>query len=284
VEAQHLMLDRVVASRIRERFGGRLRWAFSGGAALSPEVAAFIDSLGITVCEGYGLTETSPLATVNTPAARRIGSVGKPIHGVRVTLDPVADAPPGEGEIIVHGPNVMAGYHRLPEETAAALTADGGFRTGDLGRLDADGFLYVTGRLKEHYKLENGRFVSPSPLEEQLRLSPYIAQIVLDGANRPYNVAVVVPDFDALKPWARAAGIVTHSSEELARRPEVASLIRDEIQRLGRDFKTFERPERFLVVTEDFTTENGLLTPSLKVRRRAVLARYATQLSRLYPR
>ncbi len=284
VEAQHVMLDRLVASRIRERFGGRLRWAFSGGAALAPEVASFIDTLGVPVYEGYGLTETAPIATCNTPAARRIGSVGKPLPGVRVTLAPVEDAPPGEGEIVIYGPNVMQGYHRLQAETASALTPDGGFRTGDLGRFDADGFLYVTGRLKEQYKLENGKFVSPAPLEEQLRLSPYIAQIVIDGTNRPSNVAVIVPDFDALKPWAKTAGVETRTSSELARRPEVAELLREEIGRLGRDFKGFERPERFIVVAEDFTTDNGLLTPSLKVRRRAVLARYAEQLARLHAR
>jgi long-chain acyl-CoA synthetase len=284
VEAQHLMLDRLVASRIRERFGGRLRWAFSGGAALAPEVAEFVDSLGILVCEGYGLTETAPIATCNTPAARRIGSVGKPIPGVRVTLAPVEDAPPGEGEIVIHGPNVMRGYHQLPSETAAALTPDGGFRTGDLGRFDADGFLYVTGRLKDHYKLENGRFVSPSPLEEQLRLSPYIAQIVIDGTNRPFNVAVIVPDLDALKAWAREARLETRTTSELVRRPEVSELLREEIRKFGNDFKPFERPERFILATEDFTTDNGLLTPSLKVRRRAVLARYADQLTRLYAR
>ncbi|MCA9582653.1 MAG: AMP-binding protein, partial [Myxococcales bacterium] len=155
------VLDRLVSSKIRARFGGRLRYAFSGGAAISMEVASFIDALGITVYEGYGLTETSPIVTANWPGSRRLGSVGKVLPGVRIALS-------DDGEIIVHGHNVMKGYHGLPEENAKVFTADGGFRTGDMGRIDEEGFLYITGRIKEQYKLENGKYVVPSPLEEQI--------------------------------------------------------------------------------------------------------------------
>jgi long-chain acyl-CoA synthetase len=282
VNIQHAVLDKIVASKVRERFGGRLRYAFSGGAALSKDVAEFIDNLGILVYEGYGLTETSPIATANTPNGRRIGSVGKPIPKVTIKLEPAEGAPEGQGEIVVYGPNVMKGYHNLPEATAAVFNDQGGFRTGDMGRVDADGFVYITGRVKEQYKLENGKYVAPAPLEEKLRLSPYIANIMVDGTNRPYNVAVIVPDFDTLKAWAQSKGITTSSTEELTRRPEVTELLKEEIRTLGADFKGFERPEKFVVATEDFTTDNGMLTPSLKVKRRNVMAKYGDQLNKLY--
>ena len=178
------LVDRLVFSKVRARFGGRLKYAFSGGAALSREVAEFIDSLGITVYEGYGLTETSPVVTANAPGARKIGSVGRPIPGVRVEIDPAmgvskpsADGKSTrfEGEIVVYGHNVMQGYHNRPEENDKVMMPDGGFRTGDLGKLDEDGFLWITGRIKEQYKLENGKYVTPVPIEEELKLSPFIA-------------------------------------------------------------------------------------------------------------
>ena len=180
---------------MRARFGGRLKYAFSGGAALSREVAEFIDSLGITVYEGYGLTETSPIATANLPGARKIGSVGRAIPGVRIDIDsatgerkPAENGKPArfEGEIIVYGHNVMKGYLKRPEENAAVFTKDGGFRTGDLGFVDAQGFLFITGRIKEQYKLENGKYVVPTPLEEQLKLCPYVANV--DGLRRQQAV------------------------------------------------------------------------------------------------
>lgn len=279
---QHAVLDKVVASKVRERFGGRLRYAFSGGAALSKDVGEFIDNLGILVYEGYGLTETSPIATANTPSGRRIGSVGKPIPKVTIKLEPAEGAPEGQGEIVVYGPNVMKGYHNLPEATAAVFNEQGGFRTGDMGRVDAEGFVYITGRVKEQYKLENGKYVAPAPLEEKLRLSQFIANIMIDGTNRPYNVAVIVPDFDTLKAWAATKGITTSSTEELARRPEVTELLKAEVKTLGAEFKGFERPEKFVVATEDFSTDNGMLTPSLKVKRRNVTAKYGEQMNKLY--
>jgi long-chain acyl-CoA synthetase len=282
VNIKHGVLDKLVASKVRARFGGRLRYAFSGGAALSKDVGEFIDNLGILVYEGFGLTETSPIATANTPQGRKIGSVGKPIPRVTIKLEPAEGAPEGQGEIVVYGPNVMKGYHNLPEATAAVFNEQGGFRTGDMGRIDEEGFLYITGRVKEQYKLENGKYVAPAPLEEKLRLSQYIANIMIDGTNRPYNVAVIVPDFDVLKGWATSQGITTSSTEELVRRPEVTQLLRDEIKRLGSEFKGYERPEKFVIATEDFTTENGMLTPSLKVKRRNVMAKYGDQMGRLY--
>jgi long-chain acyl-CoA synthetase len=279
---QRNLLDKVVASKVRDRFGGRLKYAFSGGAALSKDVADFIDNLNITVYEGYGLTETSPIATANWPNNRRIGSVGRPIPGVKVTLGPAEGAPEGQGEIIVAGPNIMKGYHNLPEEDAKVFTPDRGFRTGDMGRIDADGFVYITGRVKEQYKLENGKYVAPAPLEEKLRLSPFIGNIMVDGTNRPYNVAVIVPDMEALKKWAADNGLPADNADTLLAHEAVHKLIKGEVEKYGAEFKGFERPEKFVLTAEDFTTDNGMLTPSLKVKRRVVMEKFGSRISSLY--
>ncbi|MGZ3441656.1 MAG: AMP-dependent synthetase/ligase, partial [Polyangia bacterium] len=184
--------ERLVFAKIREKLGGRLKYAISASATLGRDVAEFIDALGLTVYEGYGLTETSPIVSANLPGHRRFGSVGKVMPGVRVVIDRSVGVDPLEGAIIVYGPNVMVGYHKRPEENAKAFTPDGGLRTGDLGHLDADGFLYITGRIKEQYKLQNGKYVMPAPLEEELKLSPYIANVMIEGDGRPFNTALVV--------------------------------------------------------------------------------------------
>jgi long-chain acyl-CoA synthetase len=282
LRAEGNILDKLVASKIRARFGGRLKYAFSGGAALSKEVATFIDNLGIVVYEGYGLTETSPIATANYPNSRKIGSVGRAIPEVEIRIEPCDGAPEGEGEIVVYGPNVMKGYHNLPEENAKVFTPDGGFRTGDMGRKDADGFVYITGRVKEQYKLENGKYVVPAPLEEQLKLSPFITQVMIDGTNRPYNIAVVVPDLDNLKDWAAQQGLSFSSPDDLLAKPQVTELIKEQVAKYASEFKGFERPSRFVLTAEDFTTENGLLTPKMSVKRRFVMERYKAQIDAVY--
>jgi long-chain acyl-CoA synthetase len=283
VELKHALFDRLVFSKVRQRFGGRLRYALSGGAALSPEVAEFIDNLGILVCEGYGLTETSPIATTNHPAARKIGSVGRPLEGVEVTIDKsvVDEAGSEDGEIIVKGPNVMVGYHNLPEETAEVMTDNGGFRTGDLGRLDEDGFLYITGRIKEQYKLENGKYVVPAPLEELLQLSPFISQAFLHGVNKPYNVALLVPDRAAVEKWAREKGLRGDYGELLGR-PQTQELFAEQIERYGKDFKSYERPRKLELLSEEFSIDNGMLTPKMSLKRNVVLDRYGDRIEALY--
>jgi long-chain acyl-CoA synthetase len=273
--------DRLIFAKVRARFGGRLRYAITASAALSPEVGEFIDTLGIPVYEGYGLSETSPVVTANRPGARRMGSVGQVIPGVTIRIDEAASPTLGEGEIVVHGPNVMRGYHNRPAENAAALDADGELRTGDLGWLDGDGYLYITGRIKEQYKLENGKYVMPTPLEEQLKLSPYISSIMLYGANHAHNVALVVPNLPAIREWAEHAGVTL--GEDLAHDEAVIGLIREELEHRSADLRPFERPRSFLLITDDFTAENGLLTPTLKLRRQNVLGRYGASLEALYP-
>ena len=285
-------VDRVVFSKIRMRFGGKLKYAIAGGAALSTEVAEFIDSLGIIVFEGYGLTETSPVVTTNAPGARKIGSVGRPIPGVRVEIDPAtAEKKPAsgtrparlEGELVVYGPNVMKGYLKRPEENAAVLTKDGGFRTGDMGYVDAQGFVYITGRIKEQYKLENGKYVVPTPLEEQLKLSAFVANVMVYGDNRPFNVALVVANVPAVRKWAQAGHIdLPGGDDALLGDARVRALFEKEIETHGGAMKGFEAVRDFALVAEDFTTENGQLTPSLKLKRRKVVEVYGHLIDQLY--
>jgi long-chain acyl-CoA synthetase len=267
--------DRLVFSKVRARFGGALKYAFSGGAAISKEVAEFIDSLGIMVYEGYGLTETSPIATANWPNNRKIGSIGKPIPGVKVKIS-------DDGEIIVYGPNVMQGYHNRKEENDAVFTPDGGFRTGDMGKMDDEGFVYITGRLKEQYKLENGKYVVPTPLEEQLKLSPLVLNVMVYGDNKPYNVALVVANLGPVQKWAEENGCADSNIDRLLDNPKVRAHFKADLDKYGEKFKGFEGIKDFALIGEDFTTENGLLTPSLKVKRKQVTDKYKPLIEGLY--
>ena len=269
------LTDKVVFSKVRARFGGNLKYAFSGGAAISTDVAEFIDGLGITVYEGYGLTETSPITTANWPNNRKIGSVGRAIPGVKVSIS-------ADQEIVVHGPNVMLGYHNRKEENDAVFTGDGGFRTGDMGKIDADGFLFITGRIKEQYKLENGKYVVPTPLEEQIKLSPYVLNAMVYGDNKPYNVALVVANVDAVKKWGADNGVSETDATKLLANAKVQKLFKTELDHYGEKFKGFEGVKDFALIPEDFTAENGMLTPSLKVKRRKVVETYQPIIDALY--
>jgi long-chain acyl-CoA synthetase len=273
------LADRLLFAAIRRKLGGRLRFVVSGSAALGVEVADFVDALGIRVYEGYGLTEASPFVAANCERARRRGSVGRPLPGVRVRVDDTVGERQGQGEVIVHGSNVMRGYHGRPLETGAALLPDGGLRTGDLGYLDGDGFLFITGRLKEQYKLENGKYVLPETIEEQLKMSPLVSQAVVYGDGKPFNVALIVPNRTELGEWARRRGIALGEVEQ---DPAIRALIGNELAERSRALRSFEKPREFLLVSGEFTVENGLLTPSLKVRRDRVLAKYGTHLNALY--
>ncbi len=282
VDMQQNLFDKLVFSKVRAGLGGNLTYAISGGAAIPVEVARFIDNLGVTVYEGYGLSETSPIATANWPGSRKIGSVGKPIPGTSVSLDTAASADERDGEIVIHGHNVMQGYHNRPEENAKVFTDDGGFRSGDLGRIDDDGFLFITGRVKEQYKLENGKYVVPTPIEEKIGLSAYIANVMVYGDNKPFNVAVIVPDAPAVEEWAAAEGIEFEDFEGLVKDSRVHQLIGDEVDKAMADVKGYEKVRAFVVAPEDFTTENGMLTPTLKVKRRIVIDHYGDEIQALY--
>lgn len=273
---------KIIFSKILQKFGGRLEFAISGGAALSREVAEFVDNLGILVFEGYGLTETSPVAAANTPSARRIGSVGKAFPGITIKLDHEASGDPVEGEIVVYGHNVMQGYYNLPDESAKVFTDDGGFRTGDLGKFDDDGFLFITGRIKELYKLENGKYVAPAALESKLELSPLIARAMVYGANRKFNVAVIAPDFVNLEEWAAGQGIDASDRAKLVANDRVRALYRTEIDKQSAGFKGFETIKDFVLSPQDFTVEDNLLTPKLSMKRRNIIKRFEQEIEALY--
>lgn len=276
------MAEKLVISKLKARLGGRLRLAFSGAAPLAVEVAEFMDNLGVTIYEGYGLTESSGSTTTNPQDAPRFGSVGKAIAGTRIAIDtsvPEVGLGPGEGEIIVHGPNIMEGYHNRPDATREALTADGGLRTGDLGKVDEDGYLFITGRIKDLYKLSNGRYVAPSPLEEKLKLSPFIEHCMVYGAGQPYSVALIVADVPALKSYL---GRDDATPEELIADSRTRRLYEDEVLKYSRDFRAFELIRNFWLVTEPFTRENGMLSSAMKLVRRKVLEHYEARLKSLY--
>jgi long-chain acyl-CoA synthetase len=268
---KHRLADRLVLHKIRDFTGGRLRFFISGGAALGRHNAEFFHAFGILILEGYGLTETSPVVSVNRPTDYRFGTVGKPIPGVQVRIAE-------DGEILVRGPNVMLGYYNKPAETAEVIDSDGWFHTGDLGSLDADGFLSITGRKKDIIVLANGKNVAPVPIEEQLKTSPYIAEAVLFGDEQDVITALIVPQFERLREWAKMQGLLAQSDAELVALPEVKQLIKQEIDRLTSHLAEFEKVRRFTLLDHPFSIETGELTPTLKVRRHFIKQRYAKEL------
>jgi long-chain acyl-CoA synthetase len=271
--------NRIIFSKVRDKLGGRLKWVFCGGAALGRDVAEFVDALGITVLEGYGLTEASCTVTLQPKGGRKIGTAGRPLPGVSVEIDTSVTDDPKAGEIVVRGPIVMKGYYNRPQENADAFTPDGGLRTGDLGYFDEDGHLVITGRIKEQYKLENGKYVMPMPLEEAIKLSPYVTNAMVFGANRRYDVVLVVPDAQAIAEWAAREG---RTLGELSADPAVHRLLTDEVKERTQGFPRYEVPRKLAVLTEDFTLENGLLTPTLKLKRQKAAERFAAVIERLY--
>lgn len=283
LDVAHKVLDKVVLSKVRERFGGRLASSMSGSAAMNPEIAGFFADLGIYVYDCYGLTETTPAVTMNGPLGFKFGSVGKPIDQCRVVIDTqYGDPALGDGEIVVYGPNVMQGYHNKPEATAAVMTPDGGFRTGDRGRLDDDGYLFITGRIKEQYKLENGKYVFPAAIEEELKLLPIVANVMIHGEGKPFNVALVVPNLEALARDEKGKTL-PQDMAGLAASPEAAAFFQNAFKAcLAGRFGGYEIPGKVLLVDEDFSLQNGMLTQTLKLKRREVLKRYGAGLDGLY--
>ncbi len=277
------LADKIVFSKVRERLGGKVLGAMSGSAAMNPEIAQFFFDVGLPIYDCYGLTETSPAATMNASWSYRLGSVGKPIEKVSIVIDSsVVEEGATDGEIIVYGPNIMKGYQNRPEDTRATMTPDGGFRTGDRGRLDKDGFLFITGRIKEQYKLENGKFCFPVSLEEAICLVPFVQQTVVYGLNRPYNICIVVPDFDVLKSYAKEKGLPTDIKTLIAR-PDVIDMISETItNHLRGKFGSYEIPKKFLFLSEPFSLDNGTLTQTMKLKRNVVLDNLKERIEALY--
>ena len=275
--------DKLVFSKIRERFGGRLRGAMTASAAMNPDIAGFFFDVGIPTYDCYGMTETSPAITMNSPAGYKLGSVGRAIDKVKVVIDSsVVEEGATDGEIVAYGPNVMKGYHNKPEATAEVMTKDGGMRTGDRGRLDKDGYLFITGRIKEQYKLENGKFVFPASLEEDIRLIPSIENAMIYGENRPYNICIIIPDFQVLAKYAKDHGLPA-DPKELIKSNEVQDLISSEVNNaLKGKYGGYEIPKKFLLLSENFSVDDGTLTQTLKVKRRVVLKNLQDQIDALY--
>lgn len=271
---EYKLADSLVFSKVRARTGGRLRYCISGGAPLSKEVGTFFKIIGITILEGYGLTESSPVISCNPPQANRIGTVGKPIPGVEVKI---AD----DGEILARGPNIMLGYYNNPEATQAAVDPDGWLHTGDIGQLDADGYLRITDRKKEILVLSNGKNVAPAPIENTLITSPYIAQAVVIGDNRNFVSALICPNFDTLARWAKENGVGGNPSDWIAD-AKVKELIRSEIDRLMTDFARFETIKEFVLLREELSQDKDELTPTLKFKRRVILKNYAKEIDAIY--
>jgi long-chain acyl-CoA synthetase len=267
--------DRVVYSKIRAGVGGRIRAFISGGGPLSRELAEFFWAVGVPVYQGYGLTETSPVVSANYPSANKVGTVGQPIAnvGVRIAED---------GEIFVHGPCVMKGYYQQPEETRAVISDDGWLATGDIGLLDADGYLYVTDRKKDLFKTAAGKFVAPQPIENQLKASPLILNAVLVGDRHKFISALVVPNFANVEAAARAQGRTFASHEQLAGDPWVHELIGREVAQVNAKLAQYETIKRFALLDHDFTFDGGQLTYTLKLKRRVIDEKYAKVIEGLY--
>lgn len=277
------LLDKVVLSKIRGIFGGRLEEALTASAKMNPEIAEFFFDIGIPVYDCYGMTETSPAITMSHASQYRPGSVGKALRHMDIVIDTsmVSDGS-GEGEIVAYGPHVMKGYHGKPEKTAAIMTADGGIRTGDRGRLDADGFLYITGRFKEEYKLNNGKYVFPAEIEEDIKLLPYVANALVYGDGMPFNVALVVPELRVMERVAKELEL-SISVDELLENRQMKELITLEIgNHLRKRFGGYEIPRRIAFIAEDFTVDNDLLTQTLKLKRPLVIEKYRSVIEGLY--
>jgi long-chain acyl-CoA synthetase len=268
--------DRLVFSSIRERLGGRLRLLVSAAAALDPDVAQWFDAIGITVLEAYGLTETAAASFINRLTAYRFGTVGWPFPATEAKI---AD----DGEILLKGPGVMRGYHELAQATAEALDQDGWFHTGDIGEIDADGFLRITDRKKDMFKTSQGKYVAPSPITARFKgICPYVGELLVYGEGQPYCVALVSLDSQAITEWAGKHGLAGTSFAEIARHEKTRELIAGYIDALNAQLNRWEQIKRFAIIDRELSIEAGDLTPSLKLRRKVVVENFADRLSALY--
>lgn len=275
LRAQHRLGDKLVYAKLREVTGGKLRYAISGGAPLGERLGSFFRGIGLTVLEGYGLTETSAPTCVNRTNRLRIGSVGLSYPGC---YNKVAE----DGEILVKGPHVFRGYHNNEEATKAAFTEDGWFRTGDMGRIDDDEFIWITGRKKELIVTAGGKNVAPAELEDRLRSHPIISQVVAVGDQKPFIAALVTLDAEALPQWLANRGLPPMSVREAIKDPQVLAAVDRAVKRTNEKVSRAESIRKFTILPTDFTVENGYLTPSLKVKRQLVLADFAEQVEEIY--
>jgi long-chain acyl-CoA synthetase len=270
------LANKLVFSKIRAGMGGKVETFISGGAPLGRELAEWFATVGIRIHEGYGLTETSPVIAVNTPVNHRIGTVGKILPNLEIRI---AD----DGEILVRGPSVFKGYWNRPEETQNAFQ-DGWFKTGDIGNIDADGYLSVTDRKKELIKTSGGKFIAPQPIENSLKLNPLIATSAIIGDKRKFACVIISPNFAVLEDWARSNNVAFSSRAELVANPKVKILYEEAVEEVNQNLARFEKLKRVLLVADEFSADNGALTPTMKLRRRIIEERYRGEIDDLYAR
>ena len=274
---KHKVADKLVFAKVRDRFGGRVRFFISGSAALNTDIAHWFNGAGLPILEGYGLTETSAAATVNRPYALRVGTVGWP--NVQTEIKVAED-----GEILVRGEHVMEGYHNNPEATAEVLTEDGWFHTGDIGEVDADGFVKITDRKKDLFKTSNGKYVAPSQIESTFKgLCPYVGQLLVHGENRQFVTALVTLDEEAIQPWAEANGLADAGYTEIVSSMQAREMVQSYVDELNAGLNRHEQIKRFHILGRDLTVEDGELTPSLKLRRKVVADKFKGDIEEMYP-
>ncbi|MEP7271051.1 MAG: long-chain fatty acid--CoA ligase [Acidobacteriota bacterium] len=277
---EHRLMDRLVFRKWREAVGGRVRFFFSGGAALPPELAYIFLGAGVLILQGYGLTETAPVVAVNRPDNNRIGTIGPPIPGVKVQ---VAE----DGELLVQGDLVMQGYYRQPEETERIIERrDDGiwFHTGDIGIIDPDGFIRITDRKKDLFKTSLGKYIAPQPIENSIRGIPLVEQVIVIGAERKYPAALIVPNFDALRAYADSLQLGIKDRAELVRHPRIVDFYKKKVDEVTRHLGQHEKIKKIALLNEEFTVEGGELTPTLKVRRKFVEEKHQQLIDALYPK
>ncbi|MDQ3180022.1 MAG: long-chain fatty acid--CoA ligase, partial [Acidobacteriota bacterium] len=272
---KHSIADRLVFSKLREFFGGKLRFCISGGAALSDDIYLMFTGAGISIMQGYGLTETSPVISSNNHLNLRMGTVGKTIRNVEIRIA-------ADGEIEVSGPNVMLGYYNKPEATRDAFTEDGWFKTGDIGAIDKDGFLKITDRKKELFKTSGGKYIAPSPIEQMITGSRFVSQVVLVGNGRKFPAALIVPNFEQLENYAKLKHLDLKTPAEFCRNPRIINLIERQIAELTANLSRYEKVKRIALLERELTVEGGELTPTLKVKRRVVNEKYGAIIERIY--
>jgi long-chain acyl-CoA synthetase len=272
---KYKIASRLVFSKWHEGLGGRIRVFISGGAALPDEIALVFAGAGLPIVQGYGLTETSPVISAGRLEDNRIGTVGKPIRNVEVRI---AD----DGEIETRGPNIMQGYYNKPEETEKVFTEDGWFKTGDIGTLDEDGFLRITDRKKELFKTSGGKYIAPQPIEQMIKGSRFVNQVVLIGNGRKFPAALIVPDWEQIRAYAELKGIDVGTPAELCKHPRIINLFERQVEALTPNLAQYERVKRIALLEKELTIDGDELTPTLKVKRRVVDEKYRDVIDRLY--
>jgi long-chain acyl-CoA synthetase len=272
---EHELADRLVFAKLRQFFGGNLRSCICGGAALPDDIYLIFTGAGIAITQGYGLTETSPVISSNNPSAKRLGSVGKPIRNTKVRIAE-------DGEIEAFGPGVMLGYYKKEEANREAFTEDGWFRTGDIGHLDDDGFLFVTDRKKELFKTSGGKYIAPSPIEQMIRSSRFVNQAVLVGDGRRFAAALIVPNFEQLESYAQLKGLDLKTPADLCANARIIDLLERQVAAATAKLSKFETVKKIALLEDELTVDGGELTPTLKIKRRVINEKYKGLIDSIY--